>query len=137
RCRGARARARGSSWRCALATAPRRGAWRRDGGVRSTTPGRAGGTPPEPALSPRGAREGALAHQGCAARQAHARVRRKGRQGEGQFLWCRSFAWLDAHLREAKLSALNSIDGVCCCPGLDVVPRLFAVEYSFCTKVQA
>ena len=31
-----------------------------------------------------GEREGPLAHQRCATRQAHARVRREGREGEGQ-----------------------------------------------------
>ena len=29
-------------------------------------------------------REGPLAHRRCATRQAHARVRREGREGEGQ-----------------------------------------------------
>src|SRR6267378_4260482 len=40
--------------------------------------------PPPLPLPASGEREGPLAHQRCATRQAHARVRREGREGEGQ-----------------------------------------------------
>ena len=44
----------------------------------------AGRAPHPNPLPASGEREGPLAHQGCATRQAHARVRQEGREGEGQ-----------------------------------------------------